>query len=390
MRQQRGEVRSLNVIRRGDLYDLVWSEPMRSAARRFGISDVALAKACRRHRIPVPGRGYWAKHAHGKAPRRARLPQLSESDALRLAEIRFAVRRSDISELMRSGESDPHLPVVVPPRLEHPLPIVRKSRAMLRRGAVRDGVLATDESPCLDVRVSKSSLDRAMRVLNALFLACADRGYAVSIAEEHPRGTTLVVDEERIGIRLEERIERAEKPRPKPTRLASWLPTPYHYPQYEYRPTRILKLRLLGLDYSGIRASWMDGKVQRVENCLADVIATLELGAEHLRRARLEMERRRQQWEEEVRQRVEAERLRREEQDREKELDDLACDWANAIRISEFVDAVRAAASQRGSVVATESALGHWLHWATERAERLNPIQELLDSARASSPAEAD
>lgn len=59
---------------RQELYDLVWSEPKSSLASRLGISDVGLAKACRRADIPVPGLGYWAKLQHGKKVRRLPLP----------------------------------------------------------------------------------------------------------------------------------------------------------------------------------------------------------------------------------------------------------------------------------------------------------------------------
>ncbi len=37
------------------LYDLVWSQPMSKLAKNLGVSDVAVAKACRRAEIPVPG-----------------------------------------------------------------------------------------------------------------------------------------------------------------------------------------------------------------------------------------------------------------------------------------------------------------------------------------------
>jgi hypothetical protein len=53
-------------LKRGELYDLVWSQPLKTLATQFGISDVALAKACRRADIPVPERGYWAKVQAGK------------------------------------------------------------------------------------------------------------------------------------------------------------------------------------------------------------------------------------------------------------------------------------------------------------------------------------
>jgi hypothetical protein len=48
---------------RKELYNKVWRLPMRILAKEFGISDVALAKTCKKLHIPVPGRGYWAKKA---------------------------------------------------------------------------------------------------------------------------------------------------------------------------------------------------------------------------------------------------------------------------------------------------------------------------------------
>jgi hypothetical protein len=40
-------------LSREDLYELVWSKPMLELSKDFGISDVALAKRCRRLGIPV-------------------------------------------------------------------------------------------------------------------------------------------------------------------------------------------------------------------------------------------------------------------------------------------------------------------------------------------------
>ena len=60
---------------RHELYDLVWSEPMRSLAARFELSDVGFAKACKRADIPRPPRGYWAKLKVGKKVYRQPLPE---------------------------------------------------------------------------------------------------------------------------------------------------------------------------------------------------------------------------------------------------------------------------------------------------------------------------
>jgi integrase len=46
---------------RKQLYEEVWNTPMRILARKYGVSDVALAKACRTRSVPLPPQGYWAK-----------------------------------------------------------------------------------------------------------------------------------------------------------------------------------------------------------------------------------------------------------------------------------------------------------------------------------------
>jgi len=56
------------------LYELVWSESIRTLAPRLGISDVGLAKACARANIPTPDRGYWARVAVKKDCARKPLP----------------------------------------------------------------------------------------------------------------------------------------------------------------------------------------------------------------------------------------------------------------------------------------------------------------------------
>ncbi len=55
-------------MKRSELYEKVWATPMTQLAAEFGISDVGLAKACRRHAIPAPPRGYWAKLRAGQKP----------------------------------------------------------------------------------------------------------------------------------------------------------------------------------------------------------------------------------------------------------------------------------------------------------------------------------
>jgi hypothetical protein len=70
--------RSLSQVTRQELYDLVWSTPASRLALDFGVSDVAIAKRCKRLGVPRPTRGYWAKIEAGKKPRRLPLPPTAD------------------------------------------------------------------------------------------------------------------------------------------------------------------------------------------------------------------------------------------------------------------------------------------------------------------------
>ena len=62
---------------RKSLYDQVWSAPVQEVAKSYGISGVALAKACRKLQIPVPPRGYWAQVRNGQKIKKPPMPEVS-------------------------------------------------------------------------------------------------------------------------------------------------------------------------------------------------------------------------------------------------------------------------------------------------------------------------
>jgi hypothetical protein len=57
---------------------MIWTDPMTKVAPRFDLSDVGLAKVCKRYDIPRPPVGYWAQKQVGKQPPQAPLPPASQ------------------------------------------------------------------------------------------------------------------------------------------------------------------------------------------------------------------------------------------------------------------------------------------------------------------------
>ena len=56
------------------LYEEVWEQPLTKLGAKYGVSAVMLGKVCRKLKIPLPGRGYWAKKEFGKPIKQAPLP----------------------------------------------------------------------------------------------------------------------------------------------------------------------------------------------------------------------------------------------------------------------------------------------------------------------------
>jgi integrase len=74
----RGAVK-VHRLTRQQLYELVWSKPISRLAEQFDISDVGLAKACRRANVPIPHRGYWAKVQAGVSATKEPMPACDPS-----------------------------------------------------------------------------------------------------------------------------------------------------------------------------------------------------------------------------------------------------------------------------------------------------------------------
>lgn len=77
LRPPESPLRVRHYFKREALYELVSTAPVSEVSSRLGVSDVGFAKLCRRARVPVPARGYWARLDAGQLPSRPPLPPAS-------------------------------------------------------------------------------------------------------------------------------------------------------------------------------------------------------------------------------------------------------------------------------------------------------------------------
>jgi chromosome segregation ATPase len=89
---------------------------------------------------------------------------------------------------------------------------------------------------------------------------------------------------------------------------------------------------------NGQRTKWADGKVQRLEDMLPEILGGIESASNQLRERRLEHAERERQWAEERRQREELSKRIKIEKQRSARLETEATAWQHAIAIRRLCD----------------------------------------------------
>ena len=149
---------------------------MTKVAPTLGLSDVGLAKVCRKYEIPRPPVGYWAKLAHGKNVEKTELPKLSEEDLGEIISFRENFDKDD------PVPSQPKIVVVVPEKLTKPHPHTQLSKGRLKEAETdSNGIIQDPKSDCLSIGVSKKCLPRALRIFDAVIKAWENEGGEVQI-----------------------------------------------------------------------------------------------------------------------------------------------------------------------------------------------------------------
>lgn len=352
-------------LRRQDLYEKVWSTPMQKLAKEFGLSDVGLAKLCRRHKIPVPGRGYWARLAAGQKP--TRIPLATVEDRLGTIEIHPSDRPAVERDATGEKQPIPTIEVAGDRPITHPLAL-QVERSILR-STDEKGALLARKGRVVPINASPVALPRAVRILDALLFALQEAGHKLEWPKPYNTPLKVIVLEEAFGFSISE-VARA-KPH---TLTLQESARPWSAPKWDYEPTGRLKLSIDCGHYSGIRHAWTDGKKQRTEKCLGRFLVALPMLANALKRERQEQAERERRWAEQ-RKREEEERRWREEYERKaKIVEKFAHSWEKGKLLREFSVALKAVAEGPSLPDDQKQELNAMVDFAVRHAAYVDPL----------------
>lgn len=369
-------------LSRDELYTMVWTDPMRTVAAGFAMSDVALRKYCITATIPVPERGYWAKLAAGKSVRQTPLPP-REPGASEMIHIGSYPWNPDLEAQL--AEPVPSAPNFAEPiddvrqrvvgRRVRKLPFSRDLvvphkglRRILEREAKRASKFAvhgwTWDQPKFDHGFER----RRLLILNNLGLALAQHGAGLEVRGESAREVNVTVGATPIRLVVDHLAA-------KPNRHGEWS-------TWEGSAADKMRIQVQADGAKDVLFEVADDETGKLEGKLATAAIEIVVAGEIAYRKRAEesyqraLEHREYLKAELDRRRREAERLAEErrlaEQKARRELlFQQAHDWRLAQDIRSFVRDVQA----RDSNAAKDPGFEQWRLWALVEADALDPTQ---------------
>lgn len=352
----------MRTISRKELFKQVWSRPMTKVAGDYGVTSTALKKTCKRHKIPTPERGYWAKREHQKPVRNASLPKLPDTN---LDQIRISggtSRRLPEQVIKAGAETLERLTTVLGAAaartsdVEEPSILRATRRAISKARPDVQGFSSTKGRGIVALKIAPDSIDRTFRLLGRFFALAETEGYRPRISDT---GLELEADDVSIAFGVEERSRKtpheptvAELKR-RDDNLRRGLSNP-PLPKYDYSPSGRLSIVIHANAWSGLRCTYSDHKTQTVEAMLPAVIAGLAEHATLIReRKHAAEERDRQYRDAEIRRKREEAFVAREK------------------RRAEFVEAVHAQLLERSRLSAV---LAHLDNFSGDDANRVQTI----------------
>ena len=370
------------VLTRQELYKLVWKKPMSKLAVEFGLSDQGLEKICRRHNIPKPGLGYWAKLQHGKEPP---TPELPPNDKAELENIYFRSEKSNTSEepLPLDYETDytdiltKALSYQPPEKVTRYSEVISNYRKYVKgQYTNRYGFLeiGNREFKDVEIRLTKTTFQRGCFFLYIISDLFKSLGWALQQGTDKGyRGGALVVTNktDSLRIKLKERVKQV-KHKPTAKELAEAKKWNYQtYDKHDYIPQGILEFSIEQLrSYAGLKKKWADKGEVQLENILDQIAIGVARCFEYQKHERIEAEIRAEQWRKEEEIRAEKRRQAKVEEKRQQHILGLLDQYTKAQQL-------RAMISQVESVLIESEEHENWLNWAHSFVDKIDPLKDV-------------
>ncbi|MBN9453849.1 MAG: hypothetical protein J0I42_18070 [Bosea sp.] len=361
----------------------MWAEPLWKLCERFGISDVALKKACKKFDVPTPPQGHWNKLQAGKRTVKIALPQrgLGKPEVLVIGDSQWRLWNDAPDDFVPELPDFDEDETAVRNRA-HALVGTVNIPDRITRAHVQIATLISEEQKLVEQeRASgfswprprfQSPLDRRrLRIANGLLLAGERAGAKWRRGDKDKLEFEATVGETRIGLSVRKVAKHSYKT------------ISGRREREEREEVEVVLGPFRDERESGGRV-WSDTESGKLEASAAEILTELFVDAElsyrqgfadlrdwRIQRRDLAIERDRQE-----RERIERETKEQQaalEQARVKRLLDDADNLRKASAIRSYVDQAVREWEKRPGNIAREK-LDKWRRWAISQADRIDPV----------------
>lgn len=273
------------IIKRENLYHVIWKEPMQQVADRYQIAVKQLKEICKYLEVPTPDSGYWAKYKAGKNPGKKKLPENSEKKEWIEYINEYELKRKQ--ELKRDSLAE--YPEKEREKIRKTCNNIDKNekiRAFHPLVLARNSSQNTPEEQLekYEVRESKEIKERIDRIYHILFSTIEKLGYTI---QEEDDKYVAIIKEEKIPFKIREKAKIQYR---MPTENDSYYRTVYVKGELKIReivPSGNLELKI---DHYGKRPEWNDTPKAKLEDRIGEILIELFYCATDQKRKRLERE----------------------------------------------------------------------------------------------------
>ena len=353
-------------LTRKELYDLVWSVPMMKLAKRFDLSDQGLVKKCKKHNIPRPLMGHWAKLAHGKTVKKTALPSNTDK---RLELIEFKPKLKSLFSDSESKLLIKDIAFQIPKRVHSYHPLIKEYRK-LKDNKLLDQYgrhIFRNTSIDLGLKVTPGTFNRACLFIQGIIKLFDSYGWTLE-KDTGYRGDAKYDAFVFVGEKL--RFELIEPVTLIPAEITKLKKEDrYSWPRKEYTPTGNLEFSIEGIYGGGFQARWKDTTKVKLEDRLVSIVQGFRQAFEYKKLKTIKRKTEELEWEQRVKKNQEVIRSNKIEEARRNHLFELTQAFEQAALIRNLVSAFKQSGNRR-------EGFDKWLDWATRIADEIDPVEK--------------
>jgi hypothetical protein len=393
------DFRIITADQREALYNEVWSKPMTTVSKRYGMSDNGLRKHCKTLGIPLPSLGYWAKVQAGQKVPRADLPKVTgevrhhirnyfikfKTDIEKLTEAELASDEefSLLTEETKKAIKEICSQVQVKSQLRSPHHLITEHQAEILYRKKRDKALKQasfssnwyakvkseyrDNKPVPPINVSESNINRTYRILDTIINTLEEMEGSTQVevqySEQKKDEAYFVVMRSAFYFEIK---EDARKKGPSKN-------------NGESQPCLVLSIRGEYTNNEQAKLEYRDKDNEPLEAQVGKIILDIFVIA-NKRCGLQELKRRKEQraWDERERQ-WRLEQMRKGQVEQVRLLEQNSSDWYKAEQIRRFADALEGKINEV-TIEEKKEKLLRWLKWARDKADWLDPLTAKEDN----------